>query len=105
MKSWPENVITVRDFDPGDKSWVRREAEHHGVSMEEYVRRLIREKRKLSEGHQKPSAAFRRYFGPEHGVDLPLPRSHGYRPVIFSEDGETRWRAPPGFSTRTSSPK
>lgn len=35
------SVITVRDIDPGDKSWVRREAEHHGVSMEEYVRRLI----------------------------------------------------------------
>lgn len=29
------SVITVRDIDPGDKSWVRREAEHHGVSMEE----------------------------------------------------------------------
>jgi plasmid stability protein len=82
------SVITVRDIDPGDKSWVRREAEHHGVSMEEYVRRLIHEKRKLSEGHQKPSAAFRRYFGAEHGVELPLTRSHGYRPVSFSEDDE-----------------
>ena len=83
------NVITVRDIDPGDKSWIRREAEQHGVSMEEYVRRLIREKRKMSEGHQKPSEAFRRYFGAEHGVELSLPRSHGYRPVTFADDDET----------------
>ena len=82
------SVITVRDIDPDDKSWVRHEAEHHGVSMEEYVRRLIHEERKLSEGHQKPSAAFRRYFGAEHGIELPLPESHGYRPLTFSEDDE-----------------
>ena len=82
------SVITVRDIDPADGSWVRREAEHHGISMEEYVRRLIREKRKLSEGHQRPSSAFRRYFWAKHGIELPLPRSHGYRPVTFSEDDE-----------------
>ena len=82
------NVITVRDIDPGDKSWIRREAEHDGISMEEYVRRLIGERRKLSEGRRKPSAVFRRYFGPEHGVELPLPRSHGCRPATFAEDGE-----------------
>ena len=40
--------------------------------------------------HQKPSAAFRRYFGAEHGIELPLLRSHGYRPVMFSEDDEKR---------------
>ena len=33
--------ITVRDIDPGDKSWLRREARQTGVSMEELVRRLI----------------------------------------------------------------
>ena len=82
------SVITVRDIDPGDKSWVRREAEHHGVSMEEYVRRLIHEKRKTSGGHQKPSAAFRLYFGAEHGIELRLPSSYGYWPVAFSEDDE-----------------
>ena len=37
--------ITVRDIDPGDKSWLRREARQTGVSMEELVRRLIHEKR------------------------------------------------------------
>ena len=34
--------ITVRDIDPADKSWLRREARQTGVSMEELVRRLIR---------------------------------------------------------------
>ena len=35
--------ITVRDIDPGDNSWLRREARQIGVSMEELVRRLIHE--------------------------------------------------------------
>ena len=83
------SVITVRDIDPGDKSWVRREAEHHGVSMEEYVRRLIHEKREMSESRQRPSEAFRRYFGPEHGVELPPSQRHGHRPVTFSDENAT----------------
>ena len=28
--------ITVRDIDPGDKSWLKREARDVGVSMEEF---------------------------------------------------------------------
>ena len=39
------SVITVRDIDPGDKAWLRQEARHVGLSMEEYVRRLIHQKR------------------------------------------------------------
>ena len=54
------SVITVRDIDPGDKSWLQREARHYGILMEEFVRRLIREKREKSERHAPPpSAAFR----------------------------------------------
>ena len=41
--------ITVRDIDPGDKSWLKREGRQVGVSMEEYVRRLIREQRTKTE--------------------------------------------------------
>ena len=33
------STITVRE-DPGDKSWLKREAREVGVSMEEFVRRL-----------------------------------------------------------------
>ena len=62
--------ITVRDIDPGDKSWLKREARRVGVSMEEFVRRLIREKRVKTDCRPKPSEAFARHFGPEHGVEL-----------------------------------
>ena len=52
--------------------------------MEELVRRLIREKRQKHERRTKPSEAFARYFGEEHGVELP-PRAHvSYRPLSFS---------------------
>ena len=81
--------ITVRDIDPGDKSWLRREARQTGVSMEELVRRLIHEKRTQTERRPKPSEAFARHFGEEHGVELPPPVRHGYRPLsFFRETGE-----------------
>ena len=83
------STIVVRDINPGDKSWVKQEAAHRGLSMEEFVRRLIHEKREHAERHTKPSEAFRRYFGPEHGVELPLSRRYGYRPVEFSGENET----------------
>ena len=76
--------ITVRDIDPGDKSWLRREARQSGVSMEELVRRLIHEKRAKTERRLKPSEAFARYFGEEHGVELPLPVRRGYKPLSFA---------------------
>ena len=83
------SVITVRDIDLGDKSWLKREARHRGVSMEELVRRLIHERREKSESHTKPSEAFRRYFGPDHGVELPLPALHGYRTLVLPEENQS----------------
>ena len=83
------SAITVRGIDPGDKSWLRCEARRSGVSMEEFVRRLIHEKRRKAEGRLKPSEAFMRYFGPRHGVELPPPERHGYRPLLFSDEVET----------------
>lgn len=78
--------ITVRNIDPGDKAWLRREARRMGVSMEEFVRRLIRKKRTKTERRPKPSEAFARYFGPEHGVDLPPPVRYRHRPVECSRE-------------------
>ncbi len=78
--------LTVRDIDPADKSWLRREARHVGVSMEEFVRRLIREKRTKTERRPKPSEAFARHFGERHGVELPTPVRRGYRPTSFAEE-------------------
>ncbi len=78
--------ITVRNMDPADVSWLRREARQAGVSMEELVRRLIHEKRTQAERRPKPSEAFARHFGEEHGVELPSRRRYGYRPVSFDEE-------------------
>ena len=79
--------ITVRDIDPEDKSWLKREARQVGVSMEEFVRRLIRAQRTKTECRPKPSEAFARHFGIAHGVDLPPPPRYGYLPVPFSGEG------------------
>ena len=83
------STITVRDIDPGDKSWLKRKAGDVGVSMEEFVRRLIRERRKKSERRTKPSDVFKRYFGPQHGIELPPPERYAYTPVEFSDESET----------------
>ena len=81
--------LTVRDIDPADKSWLGREARNVGVSMEEFVRRLIHEKRVKTEHRPKPSEAFAHYFGERHGVELPTSAHCGYRPISFAEgDGE-----------------
>ena len=83
------STVTVRDIDPGDKSWLKCEARRCGVSMEEFVRRLIHENREKVEGRTKPSEAFKRYFGPEHGIDLPAPGRYGYRLVAFPDENQT----------------
>ena len=83
------STVTVRDIDPGDKSWLKCEARRCGISMEEFVRRLIHENRGKAESRTKPSEAFKLYFGPEHGVDLPLPERYGYKPVTFLGENQT----------------
>ena len=77
--------LTVRDIDPRDKSWLKREARSTGISMEEFVRRLIHEKRTKSQSRAKPSEVFARYFGEEHGVEIPITRNYGYRPLSFKD--------------------
>lgn len=57
--------------------------------MEELVRCLIREMREKSERRETPSQAFRRYFGPEHGVELPLSRCYGYKPIVLPNGDRT----------------
>ena len=73
------STVTVLDIDPADKAWLKREARHVGVSMEEFILRLTREKHTKAEHRATPSEAFRRYFGPAHGVELPESRRYAYR--------------------------
>ena len=80
-------TITARHLDPGDKSWLRREAQHLGISMKEFVRQLIHEKREGSRQYAAPSEVFKRYFGPEYGVELRLGDRYGYRPVELEREG------------------
>lgn len=41
-----------------------------------------------AEPRVKPSEAFRRHFGPEHGVELPPRARYGYRPLDLSDEEE-----------------
>lgn len=81
-------TITVRGLELSDKSWLQREARQLGISTEEFVRRLVRERRECAQRRtDPPSAVFRRYFGPEHGVEFRARHRHGYRPTEF-ESGD-----------------
>ena len=80
--------IIVRNIDPRDKSWLRREARQIGVSMEELVRRMIKEKRSRTERRLKPSEAFALHFGEDHGVELLPPVRRSYKPLAFSQEEE-----------------
>ncbi len=83
------STITVRNLDPGDKSWLRSKARSLGISMEEFVRRLIHHEREKTESRESVSEAFRRYFGPEHGVAMPPRARWSYRPVEFDTEGDS----------------
>ena len=78
------STITVRGMPPDDKSWLQREAQRLGVSMEALVRRIIRERREQTQRSMMPSDVARRHFGPTHGIELALHRGYGYRAVEFS---------------------
>ena len=82
------NAITVRSLDPKDKSWLKHEAQRRGVSMEALVRQFIHERRKRAQRQASPADAFRRHFGPAHGVELPARTRYGYRPVVFEGTDE-----------------
>ena len=78
--------MTVREIDPRDEAWVQREALVAGISTEEFVRRIVREKRERAMRRTRPSDAFRHYFGPEHGVELLLSGRYGQRRVELTDE-------------------
>ena len=81
-------TITVRGLDPQDETWLRHEARARGVSIAALVRQFIHERREKAQRRATPVEAFKRHFGPEHGVELPLETRYGYRLRRFEEGHE-----------------
>ena len=79
-------AIRVRGPDEREKSWLKAAASEAGISMEEFVRRMIRKQREASIPKESVSDIFLKYFGPEHGMELPPRGKFGYRPLEFPED-------------------
>jgi len=74
------SMLTVRQIDPDDKQWLQQEAARQRLSMEELVRRLIREKRRESIEGARPSEIVGRHFGARNGVDLGDRKRFGFHP-------------------------
>ena len=77
-----KTTITVRDIDPGDKTWLQTEAAQRGLSMEAFVRQLIHEKRERARWRERPSEVFAHFFGLQHGVDLEKREALGLKPRV-----------------------
>ena len=58
--------------------------------MEELDRGLMHQKLTKTERRPKPSEAFTRHFGEQHGVELPSPTRCGYKRLSFFSEGEER---------------
>ena len=78
-------TITVRGLGLQDKAWLRHEAQRRGVSMAALVRQLIHERRERAQRRAALVEAFKRHFGPEQGVELPVEAGYGYRRLRFEE--------------------
>lgn len=80
--------ITIRDVDLEDKIWLQDQASQLGISMSEFVRRLIRDNRRRTEHHLQPSKVFAENFGEKRGVELPKRLQFSYRPTTLTEENE-----------------
>jgi plasmid stability protein len=74
--------LSVRRLDDETLSRLRMRAARHGVSMEEEVRRILKEA--VSAPDRLGDLALRT-FGPEHGVDLQLPERAPHEPLDLAE--------------------
>lgn len=89
MEDAPEHVsITIRGMDLEDKIWLQDQASQMSISMSEFVRRLIRDHRKETEQHLRPSKVFEKYFGKEHGIEQVERSQFSYRPITFHEESD-----------------
>ena len=70
----PMASITIRNLDPTVKERLRVRAARHGRSMEDEARRILGEATDTPEPRESLADIALSLFGPEHGVDLDLPR-------------------------------
>ena len=85
MQSFRMASITVRELPNQTKEKLRVQAAQSGVSLEAYVRQVLL-RASAEGGTPGPDVASlaRKYFGPEHGVELDLPsRGSGRPPIDF----------------------
>ena len=73
--------LSVRKLDDETLARLRVRAAQHGVSMEEEVRRILKE---AVSGPDRLGDLAVRIFGPTHGVDLELPDHEPHTPVNLS---------------------
>ena len=80
-------AITIRKLDEKVKARLKIRAAHHGRSMEEEAREILRTALSASSNQQENLAdAIRRRFAPLGGVELELPRRDPIRkPPDFAE--------------------
>ena len=74
--------LSVRKLDEETLVRLRVRAARHGVSMEEEVRRILRE---AVSGPDRLGDFALRMFGPTHGIDVELPDHEPHTPVDLSE--------------------
>lgn len=70
--------LSVRQLDEEVYDRLRIRATRHGVSMEEEVRQIL--KRAVA-APERMGDLFSRFFGPENGVELDLPRRGPHEPI------------------------
>lgn len=74
--------LSIRKLDDETYARLRVSAARHGVSMEEEVRRILRQ---AVSGPERLGDLALRWFGPRHGVDLTLPAHAPHEPPDLSE--------------------
>lgn len=74
--------LSVRKLDEETLARLRLRAARHGVSMEEEVRRILRE---AVAAPERLGDLALEMFGPSRGVDLELPERDAHQPVDLSE--------------------
>ena len=81
-------TLTIRQIDDATKMKLRVRAAHHGCSMEEEAREILRASLNtpVTQPPENIAEAIRKLFAPFGGVDLELPEREAMRePPDFSE--------------------